>query len=64
MITWGRFFCIHPTLRCVHGDEINARSGRITVRVACVDCEASFPELPLPEVCYYTGKPHFERTQP
>jgi hypothetical protein len=46
--------CPHRRVRCVHGDEINARRGR---RRACQDCGSSL-EGPLPEPCTVTGRPH------
>ena len=50
--------CRHERVRCVHGDEINWRSGRVTVRAACLDCDASLPKLDLPAICHYNGEAH------
>lgn len=46
--------CEHANVRCVHGDEINARNG---ARAACRDCGASL-HRPLPAVCSSSGRPH------
>jgi len=46
--------CSHPEIRCIHGDEIVARSGR---RRACTVCGRAL-KGPLPFVCTVTGEPH------
>lgn len=53
MSLWWRR-CQHLNVRCVHGDEINARWGK---RRACLDCGRSLPG-PLPEICWHTGARH------
>lgn len=46
--------CEHARVRCTHGDEILARGHR---RRVCLDCGAAL-RGPLPDDCWYTGKPH------
>ena len=49
-----KLLCKHARVRCIHGDEIIARRWR---RRLCLDCGRAL-KGPLPEPCYYTGKPH------
>lgn len=54
-----RHRCAHEHVRCVHGDEIVALGWR---RRVCVDCGKPFAG-PLPRVCWYTGRPHYDETK-
>ena len=55
---WAYPPCPHDAIRCVHGDEINHRSG---ARAACTRCDRSLKRVPLPEPCTVTGRFHQHR---
>jgi hypothetical protein len=45
--------CDHKRVMCIHGDEINATSGK---RGRCLDCPKYLQGLP--DYCYYTKELH------
>lgn len=51
---WIPGVCKHEHTRCVHGDEIMHRGWR---RTACLTCGRSL-KRPLPEMCWFSRKPH------
>jgi hypothetical protein len=57
--------CQHTRTRCIHGDEIWARTKTflrwwkepIIRRQACLDCGTAL-DRDLPDICTITGTPH------
>lgn len=51
---WLPFVCKHELVRCTHGDEIIGRRMR---RRVCMICGRAL-RGDLPNVCWFTGRPH------